>query len=54
MPVVSCFIGIFFLHEALTANKLAGILVVLAGAVLILLRSRLHPERRPLASQSGS
>lgn len=54
MPVVSCFIGIFFLHETLTANKLAGILVVLAGAVLILLRSRLHPESRPQASQSGS
>ena len=44
MPVVSCFIGVVFLHERLTAGKLAGIAVVMAGAVLILLRGRLHPE----------
>ena len=44
MPVVSCFIGVFFLHEELTAKKLLGILVVLAGAAVILLRSRIHHE----------
>lgn len=42
MPVVSCFIGTVFLHEQLTAGKLIGIAVVMAGAVLILLRDRLH------------
>ena len=45
MPVVSCFIGLFFLGETLTAGKLLGIAVVLAGAALILLRARLHPEK---------
>lgn len=44
MPVVSCFIGVFFLGETLTAGKLLGIFVVLAGAAVILLRARLHPE----------
>ena len=44
MPVVSCFIGVFFLDEELTAEKLLGILVVLAGAAILLLRSRIHPE----------
>ena len=44
MPVVSCFIGVVFLHEALTARKLIGIAVVLAGAAVILLRERLHKE----------
>ena len=44
MPVVSCFIGVFFLHEELTAKKLLGILVVLAGAAVILLRARIHRE----------
>ena len=42
MPVVSCFIGVFFLHEELTAKKLLGILVVLAGAAVILQRSRIN------------
>ena len=46
MPVVSCFIGIFFLGEELTAGKLLGIAVVLAGAALILLHARLHPEKK--------
>ena len=46
MPVLSCFIGVFFLNETLTAKKLLGILVVLVGAALILLRSRLHPEEQ--------
>lgn len=44
MPVVSCIIGVFFLNEELTVKKLLGILIVLAGAALILLRSRINPE----------
>ncbi len=44
MPVVSCFIGAVFLHERLTAAKLVGIAVVLLGAGVILLRTKLHPE----------
>lgn len=36
MPVVSCFIGVAFLGESLTAKKLLGIAVVLAGAAVIL------------------
>ena len=44
MPVMSCFIGVFFLDEDLTTKKLLGILVVLAGAAILLLRSRIHPE----------
>ena len=44
MPVVSCFIGVFFLNEELTTKKLLGILVVLAGAAILLLRSRIHHE----------
>lgn len=44
MPVVSCFIGVFFLHETITPLKWLGIAVVLSGAVLILLRGRLHRE----------
>ncbi|MBQ7144879.1 MAG: DMT family transporter [Oscillospiraceae bacterium] len=45
MPVVSCFIGLFFLGETLTAGKLLGVLTVLAGAALILLRARLNRGR---------
>lgn len=44
MPVVSCLIGILFLHEELTAMKLIGIAVVLLGAGIILLRGKLHPK----------
>ena len=44
MPLVSCFIGVFFLNEELTTKKMLGILIVLAGAALLLLRSRLHRE----------
>ena len=44
MPVVSCFIGVFFLNEELTAKKMLGILIVLAGAAVLLLRSRIHHE----------
>ena len=46
MPVVSCFIGLFFLDEALTAKKLLGILVALSGAAVILLRAKLHKESK--------
>ena len=47
MPVLSCFIGVFFLNETLTAGKLLGVLVVLAGAAVILLRSRINREEAP-------
>ena len=47
MPVVSCFIGVFFLNEELTAKKMLGILVVLAGAAVLLLRGRIHHEGAP-------
>ena len=47
MPVLSCFIGVFFLNEELTAKKLLGILVVLAGAAVILQRGRINHEGRP-------
>ena len=47
MPVLSCFIGIFFLKESLTAKKMLGILVVLAGAAVILQRGRINHEGRP-------
>ncbi len=46
MPIVSCFIGLFFLGEKLTAGKLVGILVVLAGAAVILLRTHIHPDKQ--------
>ena len=42
MPVLSCFIGVFFLNEELTSKKLLGILIVLAGAAVILQRSRIN------------
>ena len=42
MPVLSCFIGVVFLEEALTLTKLLGILIVLLGAGFILLRGKLH------------
>ena len=44
MPVLSCFIGVFFLNETLTGKKLLGIAVVLLGAALLLLRGKLHPK----------
>ncbi len=48
MPVLSCFIGVFFLKEELTAKKLLGILVVLAGAAVILQRGRINHSGRPV------
>ena len=46
MPVVSCFNGVFFLNEELNAKKMLGILIVLAGAAVLLLRSRIHHEAK--------
>ena len=48
MPVLSCFIGVFFLNEDLTVKKVLGILVVLAGAAVILQRGRINHEGRPV------
>lgn len=47
MPVLSCFIGVFFLDEELTVKKLLGILTVLTGAMVIIARGRIHPAGRP-------
>ncbi len=44
MPVLSCIVGVLFLNETLTTMKLIGIGVVLAGATVILLRSKVHPN----------
>ncbi len=52
MPIVSCFIGVFFLGEELTLKKAAGILVVLLGAALILLRTKLHREEPPAGAKA--
>lgn len=41
IPILSCFIGIAFLGEQLSMMKIAGIITVLAGAAVILLRDRL-------------
>lgn len=42
MPILSCFIGVMFLNESLTTEKILGIFVVLIGAAVILLRNKLH------------
>ena len=47
MPVLSCFIGMFFLNEELTDKKLLGILIVLSGAAVILQRGRINHAARP-------
>ena len=47
MPVLSCFIGVFFLNEDLTVKKVLGILVVVAGAAVILQRGRINHSGRP-------
>ncbi len=47
MPVLSCFIGVFFLNEELPVTKVLGILVVLTGAAVILQRGRINHEGRP-------
>ena len=45
MPVVSCLIGVLFLHEVLTVKKVLGVLVVLLGAAVILLRGKLNQRK---------
>ena len=45
MPVLSCFIGVFFLGEELSTKKLLGILIVLAGAAVILQRGRINHHK---------
>ena len=45
MPVVSCLLGVLFLHETLTARKALGTAVVLLGAALILLRGKLNTRK---------
>lgn len=47
MPVLSCIVGVLFLGEEPTVWKIVGIGVVLLGAVIILLRGRLHSENQP-------
>lgn len=42
MPILSCFIGVWFLGDTLSVMKIAGIAVILAGASLILLRERIN------------
>lgn len=54
MPIVSCFIGVFFLGEELTAKKALGVLVVLLGAALILLRAKLHREETTLTDNTSA
>ena len=46
MPVLSCVVGVLFLNEEPTVWKLVGIGVVLFGAMIILLRGKLHPENK--------
>lgn len=46
MPIVSCFIGVLFLGEVLTSSKILGIGIVLAGAAVILLRTRINKEAK--------
>ena len=45
MPIVSTLIGILFLHESMTFEKGIGIAIVLLGAVVILLREKLHSRK---------
>ncbi len=45
MPVGSCLIGVLFLHEVLTVKQVLGILVVLLGAAVILLRGKLNQRK---------
>lgn len=52
MPPVSCLIGVVFLSETFTTGKMLGILLVLAGAAVILLRSRFH--NRAVSAEKGS
>ncbi len=53
MPVVSCIIGVLFLDEQFTAKKLIGVGVVLLGACVILLRSKLRPDPLPAVTEES-
>ena len=53
MPVLSCIVGVLFLHEEPTVWKLVGIGVVLIGAGIILLRGKLHPEHKQPRSEEN-
>lgn len=53
MPVLSCIVGILFLNEEPTARKLIGVSVVLIGATVILLRSKLHPEEKQVKREEA-
>ena len=44
MPVLSCIVGILFFGDRPTVWNYIGIGVVVLGATVILLRSKLHPE----------
>lgn len=45
MPILSCFIGAFFFGERLSVAKVCGVVVVLVGAAMILLREKLNRGR---------
>ena len=46
MPVLSCVVGILFFGDRPTVWNYIGIGVVMLGATVILLRNKLHPEKR--------
>lgn len=46
MPVLSCIVGILFFGDRPTVWNYIGIGVVVLGATVILLRSKLHPEEK--------
>ena len=51
MPVVSCMFGVIFFRETLTVRSLIGIAVVLLGAGLLLVKSRLENRKTENATQ---
>lgn len=42
MPVLSCIIGVACMGEQLSAGKSLGIIILLAGGAVVLLRDKLH------------
>lgn len=48
MPVCSLFIGMVFLREEVAPSQIFGILVILGGAAMILVRSRIHKAAQML------
>ena len=53
MPVLSCIVGVLFMNEEPTAWKLVGVGVVLIGAMIILLRGKLHPEEKRMKQEDA-